>query len=378
MSIEKTKASRGWTSFTGLFIIGYHLGLLVGLPFYFWLHPPGVPLIVVSVAVLFLTQLGICAAYHRFYAHRGYSLHPAAEGVLLFFATMALQGSALRWAFDHRFHHSYTDTDRDPYSITRGFWHAHVLWLFEPAREIDPRHVKDLTRNPLVMFQHRHYGAVAAVANLSVVALVGWLVGDWIGALVLTGWTRLGISHHLTWFINSLAHCWGERTYSREHSAVDNHLLALLTVGEGYHNYHHTFPSDYRNGVRWYHFDPAKWTIWTLHKVGLASNLRRHSQHAIRERLLVEDRKLLLDKLDSGVWATRREELEEAIHHLSEVIQAKLARLNELRGDLAERSGGRAAHQAIRREMRRIKADLREDWRSWFELCGTVLEASPA
>jgi stearoyl-CoA desaturase (delta-9 desaturase) len=155
-------------------------------------------------------------------------------------------------------------------------------------------------------------------------------------------------------------------------------LLALLTVGEGYHNYHHTFPSDYRNGVRWFHFDPTKWTIWTLHKLGLASNLRRHSPHVIRKRLLIEDRKLLLSKLDAGAWATRRDEIEQSIHHLSEVIHEKLSRLGALREELAQRSGGRAAHQALRREMRRIKASLRQDWKSWFELCGTVLQAAPA
>lgn len=376
MSIKKD--IRGWTSFAGLFIVGYHVALLIGLPFYFWLHPPGWPLIAASAVVLFANQIGICGGYHRFYAHRGYALHPIAEAFMLFSATLGLQGSALRWSFDHRLHHSHSDTERDPYSITRGFWHAHFLWLFEPAEEIDRRQVRDLERNRLVMFQHNHYAAVAAFANFGTVALVGWLVGDWLGALVLAGWLRLAITHHMTWSINSLAHCWGERTYSREHTSVDNHLLALITVGEGYHNYHHTFPSDYRNGVRWYQFDPTKWIIWTFSKVGLAKNLRRHSHDAIRRRLLLEDRKLLLDKLDAGVWATRREEIEEAIHHLSDVIHEKLAKLNELRGELAERSGGRAAHQAMKREMKRLKASLREDWRRWFELCGTVLEGAPA
>jgi stearoyl-CoA desaturase (delta-9 desaturase) len=363
---------------SGAFIVAYHLGLLIGLPFYFWLHPPGATLIVASVVVLFLSLIGITAAYHRFYSHRGYVLHPAAEAVLLFLGTVALQGSALRWSFDHRLHHAYVDTDRDPYSIKKGFWYAHVLWMFQPAQEIDERRVKDLVKNRLVMFQHRHYGLIAGVANLLVVAAVGWLVADWIGAVVLAGWTRLGVGHHLTWFINSLAHTWGERTYSKEHSAVDNHLLALITVGEGFHNYHHTFPSDYRNGVRWYQFDPTKWTIWTLSKLGLASNLRRHSLPSIRKRLLVEDRKLLLGALDSGAWAARREELEHTIHRLSDSIHEQLDRLGELRAKLAQRSGGRAAHQAVRQEIRRIKANLKRDWEAWFQLCGAVLEPAPA
>ena len=114
---------------------------------------------------------------------------------------------------------------------------------------------------------------------------------------VLAWWTRLMVSHHLTWFINSLAHYWGEQTYSKEHSAVDNFVIAILTVGEGYHNFHHTFPADYRNGVRWYHFDPTKWTIWILSKVGLAADLRRFDSFRIKRRLLTEDRRLLIYSL---------------------------------------------------------------------------------
>jgi stearoyl-CoA desaturase (delta-9 desaturase) len=211
-------------------------------------------------------------------------------------------------------------------------------------------------------------------SNVLVWLLVGWWFGDFLGAFVLTWWTRLLLSHHLTWFINSLAHCWGERTYSKEHSAVDNYILAFLTVGEGYHNYHHTFASDYRNGVRWYHFDPVKWTIWTLSKLGLAKNLRRFNDWAIRGRLLREDKKLLLRSLDN-LQPEQRAEIERRIHQLAEVMQAKIARLRNLSEELKrlKREAGRPALAAIRAELGTLKQSLRQDWDSWFQLGDLVL-----
>jgi len=371
-----------WTN--AFFIVGYHVALLVGLPFYFVHSPPGAPLIFASLALLLLTEIGIGAAYHRFYSHRCYTLSKPVEAVLLFLATLATQGSALRWSYEHRMHHSYTDTDDDPYSIKKGFWHAHCLWLFEKGRLLDEKRVPDLLSNRLVMFQHRRAGALSMASNLVVALLIGWAVGDFLGAFVLAWWTRLLLSHHLTWFVNSLAHCWGEQTYSKEHSAVDNYILAILTVGEGYHNYHHTFPSDYRNGVRWYHVDPTKWTIWVLSKLGLAGGLKRVSSVRIEKRLLAEDRRLLLERLQSQVRA-KGAELEQAIEHLAARIQDQLRRksalverIRHLRRASVDRRTAVQTARPLRRELRAIRASLRRDWEAWHRLCGVVLAPSPA
>jgi stearoyl-CoA desaturase (delta-9 desaturase) len=375
------QTARGFNWPTGLFVIGYHVALLVGLPFYFYYASPGLPLVVASVVLLFATEVGIGAAYHRFYAHRAYKLSRPAEGLLLFLATLATQGDVLRWAFEHRLHHTFTDGERDPYSIRKGFWHAHVLWLFRRGNPVDPRWVKDLLVNPLVMFQHRHILPLTFGSNLAVCALVGWLTGDFLGAFVLAWWTRMAVSHHLTWFVNSLCHMWGERTFSKEQSAVDNYVLAIMTVGEGYHNYHHTFPSDYRNGVRWYHIDPTKWTIWLLGKLGQAHDLKRVGAERIAKRLLVEDRKLLVDRLAQDDRPGRTE-LRERVERLANRIHERLARRSYLVERLAQlrRAGAsaleaRAAARANRRELRSLRQDLRRDWRAWHRLCGIVLEA---
>lgn len=386
-----------WPTF--LFIAGYHLALLVGLPFYFVYASPGLPLIAISIALLFFSELGITTAYHRFYSHRAYDMHPVAEFVLLALGTLAIQGSALRWSADHRKHHAKVDTDEDPYAITKGFWYAHCLWLFEKPKPIDEKTVADLAKNPMVRFQDRHIGLLAFGGNIAVALAVGFAVNDFLGAVVLAWFTRMALGHHLTWFINSLAHTWGERTYSKEHSAVDNFVIAVLTVGEGYHNYHHTFASDYRNGVRWYHFDPGKWTIWSLDKLGLAGNLKRYTDYNIKRRLLQEDRKLLIKTIRSRAQQRcqeleervqkgrlelaervqqRRLEMEERVQQLSEKMQAKLKRLSELAEDLRNHrraEAGRDRIRSIRREYRALKQSLRDDWRSWNQISGRVLAA---
>lgn len=362
------------------FIVTYHLALLIVLPFYFYFTPPSGGLIAISVLLLFLTEIGIGGAYHRYYAHRCYALSKPAETALLFLATLAFQGGALQWSHDHRKHHTFVDTDEDPYSIKKGFWYAHMLWLFKKSRPIDPRRVRDLMQNKLVMFQHRHSGALSFGSNILVCGLVAWLVGDLWGAFVLAWWTRLLVSHHFTWFVNSLAHTWGERTYSKEATAVDNYILAFLTVGEGYHNYHHAFASDYRNGVRWYHFDPTKWTIWTLSKLGLAHGLKRFNSYRIRKRLVLEDQKLLLATLRERAH-TKRVELEQRVNHLAEALHDKLSRISALveeKRHLKRRKAERATLKAIRRELKTLRQSVRREWRAWSELCGTVLEGSPA
>ena len=374
MSLAKSKVWN-YTSASGLFIVAYHVGLLIGLPIYFYFVTPSWGIVVASVALLFVTELGITGAYHRFYSHRSYDLSRPPEIVLLFLGTLALQGSVLQWSYEHRKHHALVDTDEDPYSIKKGFWYAHVLWLFKKSRPIDEKWVTDLLQNKVVVFQHRYFGFLGIGGNILVFLLLGWLLNDFLGAFVLVWWTRLLISHHFTWFINSLAHYWGSQTFSKEHSAVDNFVIAFLTVGEGYHNYHHTFASDYRNGVRWYHFDPAKWMIWTLDKLGLAANLKRYDRYTIRKRLLAEDRRVLLEAVKQ-VANSRKLELEQKIVQLSEAIREKLNRVHALANEVKKLRLGRVERARIRAslvELKGLKQSLRRDWRSWSRLHGAVL-----
>jgi stearoyl-CoA desaturase (delta-9 desaturase) len=191
---------------------------------------------------------------------------------------MALQNSALLWSVGHRAHHKFVDdNDRDPYSANRGFWFSHIGWMLRdhPSGAADLALGRELQRDRMVMWQHNHYLTIALAMNIAFPLALGWLLGDVWGVFLLGGLLRLVVSHHFTFFINSLAHMWGRKPYNEHNTARDNGLIALLTFGEGYHNFHHMFAHDYRNGVRWWQYDPSKWFISAMGRLGLARNLKR-------------------------------------------------------------------------------------------------------
>lgn len=386
---------------TACFVLGYHAALLVGLPFYFAYTPPSVAMVTATLVAMAATSLSI-STYHRAYSHRGYTLNRGVELIALFFGTAAFQGSALKWSHDHRKHHKFVDTNDDPYAITKGFWYAHWLWLFEKPRPREPeRYIADLLKRPILVFQDKYYIWLAIASNLVLFALAGLVLGDMLGAFVMVWWVRVFFVHHATWFVNSLAHSFGERTYSRELSARDNYLLAFATVGEGYHNYHHVFPTDYRNGVRWYHFDPAKWMVWCLNMVGLAHDLKRYPNHKILARLLNEDKKILDTTLavsDStdlhGLVQRLHERLHKGLSAMGGMMdergrlrtaraqirmrQKELTRLSHA-PSLTERTQAqhtyaeiRASLRDTRRQLREMRKDFRRDWKQWLRICGAI------
>ena len=313
---------------TTLFIGGYHLALLIGLPLFFLYGSFSWPIIIATLALWFATGVSVTAGYHRLYSHQAYKAHWLIEGILLFLGGMSVQGSAYSWSHDHRMHHAYADTDRDPYTVKDGIWHAHIWWLFKKLPKVDPRVVRDLERNPMVMNQHRYYVLWMVVPNLMATLFMGWFTGAYLTSFLFVWGVRMFLCHHCTWFINSLAHYWGTRTFSKEQSAVDNFFLSVLTFGEGYHNYHHTFARDYRNGVRWYHFDPTKWLIWLLSKVGLTSSLARTPANRINEKMVIEQKADLLDRIRGSLDAPQ-EALAGTVRRLFDELMQLFHRLKD-------------------------------------------------
>jgi len=277
---------------------------------------------VLCLTLFMAVGVGVGAGYHRCFSHRTYDGHPAVEAVLLFFGAFALENSALRWSRDHRNHHRYVDTDRDPYNIQRGGLWAHILWVFykEPA-DANFENVPDLLANPRVMWQHRWYRVIGVGLGLGLPTLVGALFGRPLGGLLWGGFLRIVLIHHTTFCVNSVAHLFGTRPYSTESSARDNWLLAFFTHGEGYHNFHHKFPSDFRNGIRWYQWDPNKWCIRALSLSGLARNLR------VTPPPLVENAKLAV--LASGADARLALAPSEAAAELRARLDRGRARVDE-------------------------------------------------
>ncbi|KAJ5808324.1 hypothetical protein N7474_009593 [Penicillium riverlandense] len=197
-----------------------------------------------------------------------------------------MQWSILWWARHHRAHHRYVDTDRDPYNARRGLLWSHIGWLLthsgrESWGEVD---MSDLENDSVVQWQHKHYTALKLLVGISLPTLVahfGW--NDSEGGFLYASLLRVCITWHGTFLVNSVAHWVGTQPYSDKHTPRENVWLALITFGEGYHNFHHEFPNDYRNGVRWYDFDPSKWAIWLWARLGLTSHLNRASSTDIEK-----------------------------------------------------------------------------------------------
>lgn len=374
-SFSNLNFSRGVNWVPAIFFVLYQSILLLSLPFYFYMAAPSLGIIAATIILVCVTELSITAGYHRLYAHRAYKANPFLESVILFFSSMTMQGSALRWSFDHRIHHAFVDTDNDPYSINKGFFYAHFLWILERPRKIEDKVVADLLKNPLVRFQDRYSVRLMIVTNFLAFVTVGFLCQDYLGAFVMALWLRLFITHHFTWFINSLAHTFGTKPFSQEISAVNNWLISLVTFGEGYHNFHHAFANDYRNGVRWYHFDPTKWLIYILNLLGVAKDLKKMDSLLIQKKMITEEKSQLMTRLQE-LWDTKKDEFEKQVHETSEQILAKIQALHEAQKRYLEakkQHEGPSLVKDLKREFKKLKKDLKDDWRAWKELSNMIL-----
>ena len=316
-----------------------------------------------------LNGMSITAGYHRLWAHRSYEASKPLQIFYMLFGAMALQNSILVWASSHRVHHRHVDdVDHDPYSAKRGLWFSHMGWMlrnYESGKQ-DFRNAKDLEANPIVAFQHKHYVLIATAMNLGLPLLLGLINGNIWGSLLLGGFLRLVVSHHCTFFINSLAHFWGSRPYTTENTARDNGVLALFTWGEGYHNYHHLFQWDYRNGIRWYQWDPTKWLIAGAKFVGLARSLKRVPEFQIRqalvERQLQEAEENLGQCQDNGRLAALRQSLETEVQHFKETL-GHWATLQQKRVETAKKAViDHIEHTEFAQRVRELEESLRQQY----------------
>lgn len=251
-------------------VVGIPLyGYYVGFTLFDWM---------LFLVMYMVTGMGITVGYHRLVAHQAFECPDWVKRCLLVAGGWALQNSALIWCADHIRHHARTDTDEDPYNVTKGFWHSHCGWLFYDTPHRTAKYEVRLRRDPVILWQHRYYWAIvvsglAIPFGLGVIWHGGWMGG--VSALLMGGLLRMFMVLNSTFTINSLCHMIGSQPHGTQDSSRDSWLISFVSFGEGYHNYHHTYARDYRNGPQWYNFDPSKWIIYTLSVVGLASNLRR-------------------------------------------------------------------------------------------------------
>lgn len=343
----------------------------------------GVPLYALTVGIsagvwwaalgLFIySGLSITAGYHRLWSHRTYDAHWTVRLIFALGGALALQNSALHWSSDHREHHKHVDhDDNDPYSASRGFWYSHIGWMlreYQPDKYYDYNNVKDMQRDKIVMWQHKHYLALTLLMNIGVPLLIGVLTGQIIASLLVAGFLRLVVNHHTTFFINSLAHIWGKRPFTERNSARDNGVLAFFTFGEGYHNFHHIFSGDYRNGIRWYQYDPTKWLIRGMSYVGLASNLKRASEYQIE--------KARMDVMWSRLQERRQTTAEWMQHEydaLMEKTKAYYMSRKKLLDAKTQEIKDQVSHSALVEQYRDMKRSFRVERRRWKRMVRAAL-----
>ncbi|KAJ7058230.1 delta9-fatty acid desaturase [Mycena amicta] len=269
-----------------------------------WYTPLRWETAVFSVFYYFYTGLGITAGYHRLWAHRSYNAGTLLKYVLALGGVGAVQGSIKWWVRGHRSHHRFTDTQLDPYNATEGFWYSHIGWLvLKPRIRTGNADVSDLDKDPVVRWQHRNHTVLILTMGFVVPTIIPWLLwGDLRGGYVYAALLRLSFVHHSTFCVNSLAHWLGEAHFDDKNTPRDHVITALVTIGEGYHNFHHQFPMDYRNAVKWYQYDPTKWFIWVCNQLTLASHLKTFSDNEVRKGELTMKLKRLREEQDNIVW----------------------------------------------------------------------------
>lgn len=357
-----------WTN--SAFLIGTFVITFTAVPVYLWYF--GVDSFQIAMFFFFLaaTGLSITLGYHRLFSHVSFQASWPVRLATLIFGAAAFENSAMHWVSDHRRHHKHVDHADDPYDISQGFWYAHMGWiLFKLDAEPPLDNIQDLRKDRLVVFQDRFYVTIAVLFGLVLPALLGYLYSGWVGALggfLLAGVARVTAVQHMTFFINSLCHTIGRQPYSDRCSARDSWIMAIFTFGEGYHNYHHEFQHDYRNGVKWWQWDPTKWSIWTLEKLRLVRGLRRVPEEKILLSQLADTRRRLNERLtcQKTVINDRMRELlqgsDAKLHQLGErwaVIKAQYAeKAGALKAEYTERAiaqfgEARAALAEIRREV---------------------------
>ncbi|KAJ8496435.1 hypothetical protein ONZ45_g12446 [Pleurotus djamor] len=257
-----------------------------------------------AVFYYFVTGLGITAGYHRLWAHRSYNAGLPLQYALALAGSGACEGSIKWWSRGHRAHHRYTDTELDPYNAHKGLFYSHVGWmLVKPRRKPGVADVSDLSKNAVVKWQHRHYVKLILIMGFLLPSIIPWLGwGDFRGGFIYAGVLRLVFVHHSTFCVNSLAHWLGEAPFDDKHTPRDHLVTALVTIGEGYHNFHHQFPMDYRNAIKWYQYDPTKWFIWSMQQLGFASHLKKFPDNEVTKGVLTMQLKKLRELQEKLDW----------------------------------------------------------------------------
>ena len=300
------------------YILAYHIG---------WFE------VILFLLGYYISNITVGVGLHRLWAHDTYKTNSAVELIFSLLSAGTLQGPALSWASNHIDHHTYTDTENDPHSPLKykskllGFLWSHMGWMLlgeGSYRSINRIAMVKLGSNKILRWQFRYYWQIALIMNTVVPALVGITFGQTFFA-AYTGYLFIGLGRSLqqqiTFCVNSLCHFAGTQEYTKG-TAGDIWWMALFLLGENWHNYHHAFPTDYRNGAKWYQFDVHKWIIYLMSKLGLAWDLKR------TPKIRVEAKVLQTIQQYNILRQNRLKLLQNKVHDLVENLHLKFSELD--------------------------------------------------
>lgn len=248
--------------------------------------------LIVLWAMATITAGGVTVGYHRLCTHKSFTAPAWVRYCLAAAGSMAVQGAVFRWVGEHRRHHQHSDTEGDPHSphmnadggwgegiiaTVRGFFHAHMGWLFRDRSRGLGKYIPDLREDRALIAANRHFPMLVLAGLIIPAILGGLLTWSWMGVLLGFLWgglVRILLVHHITWSVNSVCHLWGTRPFNVRDESRNNPLVAVFALGEGWHNNHHAFPASARHGLRWWEIDPSYIFIRFLGLIGLAKNIR--------------------------------------------------------------------------------------------------------
>ena len=292
------------------------LGLIAGI-ILLWGHGFSWAQLAIFMAMYLLSGLGMTVGFHRLFTHRSFETIRTVKLMLGILGSMTVEGPLLKWVATHRRHHQLSDTANDPHSphvhgrgflpMLRGFWHAHLGWVFGPESPGLSGYIKDLLPDRLLRVVSTLFPLWAILGLLIPAVLGGLLTMTWLGVLMGFLWgglARIFFVQHMTFSINSVCHIWGERPLQSRDQSRNNVVFGILGFGEGWHNNHHAFPTSARHGLKWWQADLSYLVIRTMQAMRLAWKVRVPRVEAITAKL----REHSVDKLpaaDSSLSLTR-------------------------------------------------------------------------
>ena len=243
--------------------------------------------VLITVVMYWLTGHGITVGFHRLFTHKSYKPNRAVKIAVAIAGSMAIQGPVVRWVADHRKHHKFSDRDGDPHSpwrygtsigaLTKGFLHAHMMWLFDPEQTPQRKYAPDLMKDRDIVRISRQFPFWVVVSLVAPAVAGGLLTWSWQGAVTAFFWgslVRVSLLHHVTWSINSICHTLGERPFVSRDKSANVWWLAIPSMGESWHNLHHADPTCARHGIGRGQIDMSARVIWALEKLGWAYAVR--------------------------------------------------------------------------------------------------------